>query len=102
MKYTFLLALLWIALNANAQVKRLIFNDNKLLPDNTAKTNGYGLIGKVSGDSLYRFKKFDIYNQLLVEGANRDEAMQLPEGVFSYYQYIDDFNFIAQTSFSNR
>ena len=81
-----------------AQVKPIYFIGDSTTTDKT-KATAYGVSGKLSGDSLYMLKMYDLYDNLMQTGTYKDEKLTVPHGRFLYYSYVDDFNYDNETNF---
>ncbi|MBB5634681.1 hypothetical protein HDF26_002645 [Pedobacter cryoconitis] len=83
---------LFAGLSSHAQIKTVFLDaKDQLTPDSTLAVT-YGVLGKLSGDSLYTFKKFDFSGVLLASGSFRDDDMEIPVGKFVYYNWITPEN----------
>jgi hypothetical protein len=71
------------------QVKTVFFDAKDKITTDSTKANSYAIYGKVTGDSLLAFKKYDLDGYLLVSGTFKDEALTIPQGKFVYYDWID-------------
>lgn len=78
--------------NAFSQVKSVMFDIKDVMTLDSAKAVTYAVFGKVQGDSLYTFKKFDFEGILLASGTFRDDSLQIPHGKFIYYNWITPDN----------
>lgn len=93
---------LFVLSGLNAQVKTIYYAGEQVLTDTTlAKTyaTSFAIYGKLSNDSLYVFKKYDIYNNLLGTGTYKDEFLIIPHGKFTYYSDVETFNDFNNSSF---
>ncbi|MGY0041432.1 toxin-antitoxin system YwqK family antitoxin [Pedobacter sp. NJ-S-72] len=90
---------LFAGVSTYAQIKTVFLDaKDQLTPDSTLAAT-YGVLGKVSGDSLYTFKKFDFEGILLASGSFRDDHMEIPVGKFVYYGWITPENNNRNDSF---
>ncbi|RZL66907.1 MAG: hypothetical protein EOO93_04660 [Pedobacter sp.] len=93
----FLLATMFY-LSANAQVKPIYFIGDSITTDKT-KATSYGVSGKLSTDTVYRLKMYDLYDNLMQTGSYKDEKLTIPHGNFLIYGDIDEFNYDHGTTF---
>lgn len=82
-----------------AQVKPIYFIGDSITTDKTQAT-AYGVSGKLSTDSLYVLKMYDMNDDLLQTGYYKDEALTMPHGKFLIYGEINTFNIENETDFS--
>lgn len=92
MKTVLFTLLLLASLAAGAQVRPVYFIGDSLTNDKSLATY-YGVFGKVSTDSVYTLKLYDLRNNLVQVGFYADSLMQVPTGRFSYYRSVDSFNY---------
>ncbi|WP_442591041.1 toxin-antitoxin system YwqK family antitoxin [Pedobacter sp. AW31-3R] len=93
MKNSFIVfLLLFIGHNSFGQVKSVMFDRKDQLTLDSAQAATYAVFGKVEGDSLYTFKKFDFEGILLASGTFKDDSLQVPHGKFTYYNWITPEN----------
>ena len=74
----------------------------KVLTDTTLASTfatSFAIYGKLINDSLYFFKKYDIYNNLMTTGSFIDENLTIPHGKFKFYSDVETFNDIQNTAF---
>lgn len=83
------------------QVAPVYFNGDKITTDKT-KATSYAIYGKLSDGSLFIFKRYDLYNNLIQTGFYKDEQLTVPEGKFIFYDDVEDFNYEHGTSFRIR
>ena len=81
-----------IYFSADAQVTPIYFYGNQLTQDKD-KATAYAVFGKLSTDSVYTFKMYDLYDNLLQTGFYKDDSLKIPHGRFSKYESIEDFNY---------
>ncbi|QNK61419.1 hypothetical protein H7F33_12685 [Pedobacter sp. PAMC26386] len=82
-----------------AQVKTVFLDEkDQITPDSTLAVT-YGVLGKISGDTVYTFKKFDFSGVLLASGSFRDDDMEVPQGKFVYYSWITPDNNYTNNGF---
>jgi hypothetical protein len=86
--FFFLLA----GISADAQVKTVFLDAKDEFTPDSALAVTYGVLGKITGDSVYTFKKFDFSGVLLASGSFRDDQMEIPVGKFVYYGWITPEN----------
>ena len=83
---------------ASAQVKPIYFIGDSITTDKT-KATSYGVSGKLSTDTVYRLKMYDLYDNLMQTGSYKDENLTIPHGNFLIYGDIDEFNYEQETTF---
>ncbi|KIO75516.1 hypothetical protein TH53_20380 [Pedobacter lusitanus] len=83
---------LFTGINVDAQIKTVLLDAKDQFTADSTLAVTYGVFGKISGDSLYTFKKFDFSGVLLASGSFRDDQMQIPQGKFIYYEWITPEN----------
>lgn len=91
-KIWFFLILLLCFTGTFAQVKTVLLNDKDEVITDSTEAVGYAVYGKITGDSLYTFKKFDFEGILLSSGFFRQDNLVEPEGQFIYYNWITPEN----------
>ncbi|SDZ86405.1 toxin-antitoxin system YwqK family antitoxin [Pedobacter hartonius] len=79
-------------LNAYSQVKTILLDVKDRIVTDSTKAISYAVFGKVEGDSVYTFKKFDFDGVLLTSGTFKDDSLQVPHGNFVYYEWITPDN----------
>lgn len=100
MKRTWCFLLLFLTYTAGfAQVKKVWLNEKDELITDSSEAVTYAVYGKLSGDSLYTFKKFDFDGVLLASGSFRQDNLVEPEGKFIYYNWITPDNNYANDGF---
>jgi len=78
--------------NTYSQVKTILLDGrDRIVADSTLAMN-YAVFGKVEGDTVYTFKKFDFDGVLLTSGTFKDDSLQIPHGQFVYYDWITPDN----------
>lgn len=102
-KIVFIFSLiLSLAFGLKAQVKTIFYLDDKVIRDSTlvsAFSTSYAVYGKLSNDTLYTYKRYDILNNLMVTGSFQDEALTIPHGKFTFYSDVETFNNTHNTTF---
>lgn len=78
------------------QVRTVYFDVKDKVTTDSTKANSYAIYGKISGDSLWVFKKYDRDGYLLVTGSFKDDLLSIAQGKFVYYNWIN-----PNESFSN-
>lgn len=84
--------LLIFGLNGYSQVKSVMLDRKDQFTSDSTLAATYAVYGKLSGDSLYTFKKFDFDGILLASGSFKDDSLQVPHGKFVYYSWITPEN----------
>lgn len=79
-------------LHAVAQVKSVMFDLLEVITQDSSKAVTYAVYGKLSGDSVYTFKRFDFDGVLLSSGSFKDDSLKVPHGKFIYYDWITPDN----------
>ncbi|SDL73733.1 Antitoxin component YwqK of the YwqJK toxin-antitoxin module [Pedobacter antarcticus] len=82
-----------------AQVKNVWLNAKDEVIADSAQAVTYAVYGKLSGDSVYTFKKFDFDGILLASGSFRQDSLVEPHGQFIYYNWITPDNNYTNDSF---
>jgi hypothetical protein len=78
--------------NGFGQVKSVFFDAKDKVTTDSTKANSYAIYGKVTGDSVYVFKKYDLDGYLMATGAFKDEHLTIPHGKFVYYDWINPYD----------
>jgi len=86
------LLFLFGGLNTYSQVKTILLDGKDRIVTDSTKAVTYAVFGKVEGDSVYTFKKFDFDGVLLTSGTFKDDSLQVPHGKFVYYDWITPEN----------
>lgn len=81
-----------------SQVKSIMLDSRDRITEDSTMVARYAVFGKISGDSVYTFKKFDLNGILLASGSFKDDSLQVPHGKFIYYDWITPDN--NNTSYS--
>jgi hypothetical protein len=85
---------------AQAQVKPIYFNGNRIISD-ANKATSYGVYGKLSNEDLWVLKRYDLYDNLMLSGTYKDEQLSTPHGKFIFYNSIFEYNYQNYTNFKN-
>jgi len=88
----FCILLLIIGLNGYSQVKSIMLDRTDVITQDSTLAFSYAVFGKIAGDSLYSFKKFDFEGILLASGTFKDDSLRVPHGNFIYYDWITPGN----------
>ncbi|WP_432714904.1 toxin-antitoxin system YwqK family antitoxin [Pedobacter sp.] len=88
-KFFLVVLFLLCAFGSDAQVKTVFFDSKDKVTADSAKAKSYAIYGKVTGDSVYVFKKYDLDGYLLVSGSFSDEQLNVAHGKFVYYDWIN-------------
>jgi antitoxin component YwqK of YwqJK toxin-antitoxin module len=75
-----------------SQVKSILLDGRDRIVADSALAVNYAVFGKVEGDTVYTFKKFDFNGVLLTSGTFKDDSLQVPHGNFVYYDWITPDN----------
>jgi hypothetical protein len=97
----FLGCLLIFCLGLEAQVKTVYYVGDEVITDSTLVryATSYAVYGKLTNDSLYAYKRYDIYDSLMSTGFFKDEALKVPHGKFVHYLTVPAFNELYNLSF---
>ena len=77
---------------AQSQIQTVYFDAKDQVTADSTLARSYGIYGKVTGEQLWVFKKYDIDGVLMVTGAFKDDLLSLPQGKFVYYDWVDASN----------
>jgi len=86
--YVLLLFVLF-SLSGYGQVRKVYFDEKERVTTDSTQAASYGIYGFVSGENLWVFKKYDSDGYMMTSGAFRDSTLQIPEGKFVYYDWVD-------------
>ncbi len=96
-KIIILFLLVFGSFTGNAQVKTIFFDQKDKVTPDSVKAVTYAIYGKLSGENLWAFKKYDLEGYLMVSGAFIDDLLTVAQGKFNYYDWINpDDNFANQ------
>lgn len=84
--------LLFAGLSSDAQIKTILLDGKDQLTLDSTQAVTYAVLGKITGDTVYTFKKYDFSGVLLASGSFRDDNMEVPVGKFVYYNWITPEN----------
>jgi antitoxin component YwqK of YwqJK toxin-antitoxin module len=79
------------------QIKTVFFDNKDKVTADSTKATTYAIYGKLTGESLWAFKKYDLDGYLMMSGAFKDDALTIAQGKFIYYDWIN-----PNDSFTNR
>jgi len=79
---------LFFGLNAFSQVRTIFLDAKDRITADSTLAAGFAVFGKLTGDSVYTFKKFDLDNVMLTTGSFKDDSLQVPHGKFVYYAWV--------------
>ncbi|MEJ5963156.1 hypothetical protein [Pedobacter immunditicola] len=96
-KILILLLFVLCSFNGFGQVKTVFFDAKDKVTADSTEANSYAIYGKVTGDSVYVFKKYDLDGYLLVTGSFKDDDLTIAHGKFVYYDWINPYD-----SFTNQ
>lgn len=95
-KILILLSLILLStLGLKAQVKTIYYIGEKVMRDSTLASTlatSYAVYGKLTNDSLYVYKKYDILNNLMITGSFKNDSLNIPHGKFTFYSDVETFN----------
>jgi hypothetical protein len=92
-----MLVLVLSTLSGWSQVKTVFYDEEDHVISDSTQAASYAIYGKVTGDSLYTFKKFDADGYVTVTGAFKDDSLKLAQGKFVYYDWVDDVSTLGNT-----
>ena len=97
----FLGCLLLFCFGIKAQVKTVYYIGDEVIADSTliGFVTSYAVYGKLANDSLYSYKRYDIYDRLMSTGSFKDEALKIPHGKFFFYLTVPAFNELYNSTF---
>ena len=93
----FLLAFLYLSFNGFGQVKTVYYDDEDHVIADSTQASSYAIYGKLTGDSVYTFKKYDADGYVMVTGAFKDDSLQVAHGKFVYYDWVDQLTTLGNT-----
>lgn len=88
----FCFLLLMIGLTSYSQVKSIMLDRAGTITQDSSMAASYAVFGKITGDTVYSFKKFDFEGILLASGSFKDDSLRVPHGNFTYYDWITPGN----------
>jgi len=91
-----------IGLNGYSQVKSIMLDRKDIITQDSSLAASYAVFGKITGDSLYTFKKFDFDGIMLASGTFKDDSLRVPHGNFTYYDWITPGNNPVEDSYQIR
>ena len=77
------------SLTSSAQVKSILLDNKDQIVTDTAMAVAQAVFGKIEGDTVYSFKKFDLDGVLLTSGSFKDDSLHIPHGKFVYYDWVN-------------
>ena len=84
--------LLTAGLSSYSQVSSILLDAKDQITKDSTQATTYAVYGKLTGDSVYTFKKFSFDGVMLTTGSFKDEKLQVPDGKFVYYNWITPNN----------
>jgi hypothetical protein len=84
---------------ASSQVRSIMLDVQDRITVDSAEMVNYAVFGKITGDTVYTFKKFDFDGILLASGSFKDDSLKVPHGKFTYYNWITPENNMVNTGF---
>jgi hypothetical protein len=91
-RLVFCFLLLIAGVNGYSQVKSIMLDGKDMITQDSTLAATYAVFGKITGDSVYSFKKFDFDGVLLASGSFKDDSLRVPHGNFTYYAWITPEN----------
>jgi antitoxin component YwqK of YwqJK toxin-antitoxin module len=96
----FFLFFLLMSSLANAQIVHPIyFYGDKIVKDKDL-ADSYAIYGKLTNEDTWLYKRYDLYDNLLITGAYEDGGLVIPKGKFVFYGDIYIFNRDNSTNFT--
>jgi antitoxin component YwqK of YwqJK toxin-antitoxin module len=86
-----------MSLNAFSQVKTVYYDHEDHVIADSTQASSYAIYGKLTGDSVYTFKKYDADGYVMVTGAFKDDSLKLAHGKFVYYDWVDELSTLGST-----
>lgn len=90
---------LMIGQKASSQVRSIMLDVHDRITLDSVEMINYAVFGKITGDSVYTFKKFDLDGILLASGSFKDDSLKVPHGKFTYYNWITPDNNMVNTGY---
>jgi hypothetical protein len=91
------LAFTLFCLNGFSQVRTVYYDDeDHVITDSTAAWS-YAIYGKLTGDSVYTYKKYDADGVVTVTGSFKDDGLKVPHGKFVYYDWVVQLSNLGYT-----
>lgn len=84
-------------LNGFSQVKTVYYDEEDHIISDSTQAASYAIYGKLTGDSLYTFKKYDADGYVMVTGSFSDDSLTIPQGKFVYYDWVDQLTTLGNT-----
>jgi antitoxin component YwqK of YwqJK toxin-antitoxin module len=97
-RFALFVAFICFALNGYSQVKTVYYDEQDHVISDSTQAASYAIYGKLSGDSLYTYKKYDADGYVMVTGGFRDDRLKLAQGKFVYYDWVDEATAMSNTS----
>jgi antitoxin component YwqK of YwqJK toxin-antitoxin module len=96
-RYVLVLAFICFCLSGFSQVKTVYYDEQDHVVSDSTEAASYAIYGKLSGDSLYTYKKYDADGYVMVTGAFRDDSLKVAQGKFVYYDWVDELTTLGNT-----
>jgi hypothetical protein len=96
-RIVFLLGLMYMSFNAFSQVKTVYYDEEDHVIADSTQAASYAIYGKLTGDSLFTFKKYDADGYVMVTGAFKDDSLKVAHGKFVYYDWVDQLSTLGNT-----
>jgi antitoxin component YwqK of YwqJK toxin-antitoxin module len=90
-------AFICFCLTGYSQVKTVYYDEQDRPISDSTQAASYAIYGKLSGDSLYTFKKYDADGYVMVTGSFRDDSLKVAQGKFVYYDWVDELTTLNNT-----
>ena len=88
-KIYILLIFILISYSGFGQVRKVYFDEKDRVTTDSTEAASYGIYGYLSGEKLWAFKKYDSEGYMMTTGAFSDSSLQIPQGKFVYYDWVD-------------
>src|SRR3954469_23225834 len=96
-RFLLVLAFISFCLNGFSQVKTVYYDEEDNVISDSSRAASYAIYGKLTGDSLYTYKKYDEDGYVTVTGSFRDDSLKVPQGKFVYYDWVDELTTLGNT-----
>jgi antitoxin component YwqK of YwqJK toxin-antitoxin module len=96
-RIVFIFSLICFCLNSYSQIKTVYYDEEDHVIADSTQASSYAIFGKVTGESVYTYKKYDADGYVMVTGAFSDDSLKVAEGKFVYYDWADDLSVLGTT-----
>jgi hypothetical protein len=91
------LAFALFSLNGFSQIRTVYYDDEDHVTTDSTQASSYAIFGKLTGDSVYTYKKYDVDGFVTVTGSFKDDDLKIPHGKFVYYDWVDQLSNLGYT-----